>query len=106
MDPVTGFYRDGCCNTGPGDMGLHLICTEVTAEFLVFSKAQGNDLSTPNPLFGFPGLKPGDRWCVCATRWKDAMEAGVAAPVVLEATHISMLEFVSLGDLKAHAVSS
>ncbi len=104
--PLTGFYRDGCCNTGPQDLGLHLVCTQVTAEFLEFSKLAGNDLSTPAPHYGFPGLKPGDRWCVCVTRWKQAMEAGHAAPVVLAATHISTLEFVSLEELKAHAVDS
>ncbi len=104
LDPVTGFYRDGCCNTGAQDAGLHLVCTEVTEEFLTFSKAAGNDLSTPNEMWGFPGLKPGDRWCVCVERWKQAYEAGFAAPVVLEATHISTLEFVNLEDLQALAV--
>jgi hypothetical protein len=102
--PLTGFYRDGCCNTGVDDMGLHLVCTQVTAEFLAFSKQVGNDLSTPAPQYGFPGLKPGDRWCVCVARWKQAMEAGFAAPVVLAATHISALEFVSLEELRAHAL--
>ncbi len=103
-DPVTGFYRDGCCNTGRDDMGLHLVCTEVTAEFLEFSQATGNDLSTPVPEWGFPGLQPGDRWCVCVERWKQAYEAGFAAPVVLEATHISTLEFVNLEHLREYAV--
>jgi len=103
--PMTGFFRDGCCNTGADDMGLHLVCTEVTEEFLKFSRQQGNDLSTPMPQFGFPGLKPGDRWCVCVTRWKDALEAGVAAPIDLEATHISTLEFVDLEVLEAHAIA-
>jgi uncharacterized protein len=102
--PLTGFYRDGCCNTGADDLGLHLVCTQVTAAFLAHQRAIGNDLSTPNPFFGFPGLKPGDRWCLCVTRWKESLEAGVAAPVVLEATHISTLEFVDLADLKKHAV--
>ncbi len=102
--PVTGWFRDGCCNTGPGDMGLHLICVEVTEEFLEFSVEQGNDLVTPMPMYDFPGLKPGDRWCVCATRWKDALEAGVAAPIVLESTHVSMLEFVDLEELQKYAV--
>ena len=102
-DPVTGFYRNGCCDTGPDDAGLHLVCAIMTAEFLEFSQARGNDLSTPNPLFRFSGLKPGDRWCLCATRWREAFEAGVAPQVVLEATHISMLEFASLEELKAHA---
>jgi len=104
--PLTGFYRNGCCDTGAEDRGLHLVCTHVTAEFLAFSKAVGNDLSTPNPAYGFPGLRPGDRWCVCVTRWKDAMEANAAAPIVLEATHISALEFVDLEDLKKHAVAA
>jgi len=102
-DPVTGFYRDGCCNTGPDDAGLHLVCARVTAEFLEFSASRGNDLTTPNPMFGFQGLQPGDRWCLCVLRWKEALEAGVAPPVVLEATHISSLEFVDLEDLEAHA---
>ena len=101
--PLTGFYRNGCCDTGAEDLGLHLICTQVTAEFLAFSKEAGNDLSTPNPYFGFPGLKPGDRWCVCAERWKEAYEAGVIAPVVLEATHLSMLEFMDLEVLQQNA---
>jgi uncharacterized protein len=102
--PLTGFYRNGCCDTGADDLGLHLICTQVTADFLAFSKEAGNDLSTPNPYYGFPGLKPGDRWCVCAERWKEAYEAGVIAPVVLEATHLSMLEFVDLEVLQQNAV--
>ncbi len=106
LNPRTGFYRNGRCDTGPGDLGLHCVCTEVTAEFLEFSRRNGNDLTTPVPEFDFPGLKPGDRWCVCVTRWKEALEAGVAAPVVLEATHISTLEFVSLEDLQRHAVKS
>ena len=104
MDPLTGFYRDGCCNTGQGDFGLHLVCAEVTEEFLAFSKEVGNDLSTPNPMFEFPGLKPGDRWCLCAQRWKQALFAGVAPPVVLASTHISALEFVSIEELQSHAV--
>lgn len=103
-DPLTGFFRDGCCNTGREDMGLHLVCVELTAKFLEFSRARGNDLSTPNPLFGFQGLKPGDRWCLCVTRWKEALEAGMAPKVSLEATHISSLEFVDLEDLQRHAV--
>lgn len=102
--PMTGFYRDGLCRTGPGDVGLHVLCAQVTEEFLEFSKSRGNDLSTPQPAMAFPGLEPGDRWCLCVTRWKEAFEAGVAPPVVLEATHISALEFVDLEDLKAHAV--
>ncbi len=101
-DPMTGFYRDGCCNTGPEDLGLHLVCTVVTEEFLAFSQAAGNDLSTPIPEYGFPGLQPGDRWCLCAQRWKQALNAGHAAPVVLEATHISSLEFIDLEDLQEY----
>ena len=100
-DPATGFYRSGCCDTGPGDDGLHVVCARMTAKFLAFSRSRGNDLATPVPEFGFPGLKPGDRWCLCATRWKETLEAGVAPPVVLAATHISTLEFVSLEELTA-----
>ncbi|MGQ0752602.1 MAG: DUF2237 family protein [Betaproteobacteria bacterium] len=102
--PVTGFYRDGCCNTGPDDPGVHAVCTLMTAEFLEFSRARGNDLSTPMPAFGFPGLKPGDRWCLCAARWKEALDAGMAPRVVLTATHEATLEFVSLDELKKYAV--
>ena len=102
-DPVTGFYRDGCCNTGMEDLGLHLVCTVLTAEFLAHQKSIGNDLSTPNPFYGFEGLRPGDKWCLCVTRWKESLEAGVAAPVVLEATHIAALEFVDIEDLQKHA---
>ena len=105
-DPMTGFYRNGCCDTGAGDVGIHVVCAEVTAEFLAFSAERGNDLSTPAPHFGFPGLRPGDRWCLCAERWKEAYEAGVAPPVVLGATHISALEFVSLEELRQHAVEA
>lgn len=104
--PMTGFYRDGLCRTGPGDVGLHVVCAQVTEEFLEFSKASGNDLSTPQPAMAFPGLKPGDRWCLCVTRWKEAFTAGVAPPVVLEATHISALEFVDIEDLRAFAVEA
>lgn len=102
--PLTGFFRDGCCNTGPGDLGLHVVCAEMTREFLAFSKARGNDLSTPRPEYGFGGLKPGDRWCLCAARWEEARAAGQAPRVLLEATHIAALEVCSLEDLKAHAV--
>ena len=102
--PMTGFYRDGCCRTGPQDLGLHVICAEVTEEFLQFSKARGNNLSTPNPEYDFPGLKPGDRWCLCALHWKEALDAGVAPPVILTATHESALKVVSLKDLKKHAI--
>lgn len=103
-DPVTGFYRDGNCRTGGDDTGLHVICAQVTQEFLAFSLSRGNDLMTPVPEFEFPGLKPGDRWCLCVNRWKEAMDAGVAPPVVLESTHITALEFVTLRDLEQHAV--
>jgi uncharacterized protein (DUF2237 family) len=102
-EPMTGFYRDGCCNTGPGDVGLHLVCAVMTDDFLAFTKSVGNDLSTPRPEWRFPGLKAGDRWCLCVTRWKEALEAGKAPRVVLEATHISSLEYVDLDDLRAHA---
>jgi uncharacterized protein (DUF2237 family) len=104
VEPRTGFYRDGCCNTGPEDLGLHVVCARMTAKFLAFSKAQGNDLSTPQPDLGFPGLKPGDRWCLCAGRWREALDAGAAPPVVLSATHEEALAVVSLEDLKRHAV--
>lgn len=103
-DPMTGYFRDGCCRTGPGDMGLHILCAEMTEEFLEFSQMIGNDLSTPMPEFNFPGLKPGDRWCVCVQRWVEAKDAGVAPPVFLAGTHISTLEFVDLDDLKSYAL--
>jgi len=101
--PMTGFYRDGKCNTGGGDFGAHVVCAQVTEEFLAFTKSQGNDLSTPMPMSDFPGLKPGDRWCLCASRWKEALDAGVAPPVVLSSTHASTLEYVSLNELRQHA---
>ena len=101
--PVTGFYRDGCCNTGAEDLGLHTVCVVLTAEFLTFSKSRGNDLSTPMPQYGFPGLNPGDRWCLCASRWKEAYDANTAPQVVLEATHAVTLQVVSLAALKQHA---
>jgi uncharacterized protein (DUF2237 family) len=101
--PLTGFFRDGCCNTGPDDRGLHTVCVVMTATFLAFSKAAGNDLSTPMPQFGFAGLKPGDRWCLCAARWKEALDAGAAPKVVLEATHAVTLQVVPLAELKKHA---
>ena len=104
--PLTGFYRDGCCNTGPGDVGLHVVCAEVTEEFLAFSRAVGNDLSTPRPEFGFVGLKPGDRWCLCAARWEEARQAGVAPPVLLEATHEAALAVSAKADLLAHAIDA
>jgi len=105
-DPMTGFYRTGCCDTGAQDQGVHTVCAVVTAEFLEYSVAQGNDLVTPHPEFSFPGLKPGDRWCVCADRWREAHEAGVAPPVVLEATHARTLEWVDLDHLKALAADA
>lgn len=100
---MTGFYRDGYCRTGPGDVGLHTVCAVMTAEFLEFSAARGNDLSTPRPEWGFPGLQPGDRWCLCVQRWVEACEAGLAPQIVLEATHSSAIEFVSMEDLLEHA---
>ena len=103
FDPVTGFYRDGCCNTGADDAGAHVVCARVTAEFLEFSQGAGNDLSTPQ--FGFAGLQPGDQWCLCAARWQEAFEAGMAPEVVLEATHMRALEWVNLDDLRRHAVA-
>ena len=103
-DPLTGFYRTGACETGAEDMGLHLVCIQATAEFLAYSKSRGNDLSTPMPEHGFAGIQPGDRWCLCAPRWQEALEDGMAPPVHLEATHILALEFIDLADLKAHAV--
>lgn len=105
MEPLTGFFRDGCCHTGEEDAGSHTVCVEVTEAFLAYSRSVGNDLSTPRPEFGFPGLQPGDRWCVCAARWLQACRAGVAAPVVLAATHERALEIVPLELLKAHATA-
>lgn len=102
--PMTGFYRTGTCETGPQDAGTHVICAQVTAEFLAFTRSRGNDLMTPAQEHGFPGLKPGDRWCLCATRWREALEAGAAPPVILAATHEAALKYVSLGDLKKHAL--
>lgn len=104
FEPVTGFYRDGFCRTGAADAGVHVVCSEMTEEFLVFSASAGNDLSTPRPEWGFPGLVPGDRWCLCASRWTEAFDAGAAPPVILAATHASAVEFASLADLRAHAV--
>lgn len=105
QNPETGFYRDGYCRTGPRDRGQHVICAMMTGEFLEFSKAQGNDLMTPMPQYNFPGLEAGDRWCLCAARWKEAMEAGKAPPVFLEATEESALEVVELEKLKRFAVA-
>ena len=103
-DPVTGFFRDGCCNTSPEDVGSHTVCAVMTDEFLAFSKARGNDLSTPRPEFHFPGLKAGDRWCLCAPRWQEAFIAGMAPKVVLAATHERALEYAAFVDLKKYAV--
>lgn len=103
-EPLTGFFRDGCCRTGRQDLGAHVICARVTAEFLEYSRRRGNDLVTPQPASGFPGLRPGDRWCLCAARWKEALAAGVAPRVVLQATHVQALEIVEMEDLKRHAL--
>jgi uncharacterized protein len=104
LTPRTGFYRTGCCETGADDRGVHTVCVEVTANFLAFSKARGNDLSSPMPDFGFPGLKPGDRWCLCAARWQEALDADTAPRVVLAATHEKTLEIVEFADLKRYAL--
>jgi uncharacterized protein (DUF2237 family) len=103
-EPLTGFFRDGCCNTSPEDIGLHAVCVRVTADFLAFSKSRGNDLSTPLPEFGFPGLRPGDQWCLCAARWQEALAAGAAPRVVLRSTHAAALRVVKLADLKRFAL--
>ena len=105
-DPLTGYYRDGCCNTDDHDQGSHVVCAKVTQEFLDFSLARGNDLVTPRPEHRFVGLEAGDRWCLCAMRWKEALEAGVAPPVVLECTHERALLFVTLAQLQSHAIQS
>lgn len=104
LEPLTGWYRDGCCNTDAADAGLHTVCAVMTEEFLAFSQSAGNDLSMPRPEYGFPGLNPGDRWCLCAGRWEEARVAGFAPEVVLEATHAKTLEITMLGHLQAHAV--
>ena len=104
LAPVTGFFRTGCCDTSLEDIGSHTVCVVMTADFLAFSKRAGNDLSTPASAYGFPGLRPGDRWCLCAPRWQEALEAGQAPQVVLEATHESALNFCTLEDLRRHAV--
>lgn len=104
FDPITGFYRDGCCNTGPDDVGRHTVCARMTDAFLAFSRDRGNDLSTPRPEFGFPGLRPGDRWCLCLDRWLEAEAAGAAPRVVLASTHASVLDTVPLAVLEAHAM--
>lgn len=103
---MTGFYRNGYCQTGPEDTGRHTVCAEMTAAFLAFSRSRGNDLMTPRPEYGFPGLQPGDRWCLCVMRWKEAYDTGLAPPVLLEACHISALEFVTLEELQAHALEA
>jgi uncharacterized protein (DUF2237 family) len=102
-DPLTGYYRDGCCQTDEDDHGTHVVCARMTQEFLIFSLQRGNDLMTPRPAYRFAGLQPGDRWCLCALRWKEALEAGVAPPVILDSTHVKALEVVTLAQLKAHA---
>lgn len=104
LRPMTGFYRDGCCNTGPEDVGSHTVCVVLTAEFLAYSQRVGNDLSTPRPEFGFAGLQPGDRWCLCAPRWEQALDAKAAPRVVLRATHEGALQWCALEDLKRYAV--
>ena len=103
-DPMTGFYRDGCCNTGPGDLGTHTVCAIMTDEFLEYSLNKGNDLITPRPEFGFPGLKAGDGWCLCALRWEEARVAGCAPRVKLTSTNIKILEMVAFEHLKAHQI--
>ena len=103
VEPMTGFHRDGCCATGPEDLGRHVVCAEVTAAFLDYSRSRGNDLVTPRLEYGFPGLRPGDRWCLCAARWQEALTAGVAPPVLLASTHQAALEICDLADLKRHA---
>ena len=104
-DPVTGYFRDGFCNTDEHDFGSHVVCAEITEEFLIFSKAMGNDLSTPRPEFNFPGLKEGDRWCLCALRWKEAYDAGVAPRVYLESCHLNALSYVTKEQLEEFAVN-
>lgn len=104
LDPLTGFYRDGCCNTGPEDIGRHVVCAEMTEEFLAFSRSVGNDLSTPMPMHGFEGLKPGDRWCLCAARWQEAYQAGQAPRVILASTHEAALEICDLDALRSHSL--
>ena len=104
-DPLTGYFRNGCCETGPDDLGTHTVCAIVTEEFLTYTKNQGNDLSSPNPLYGFPGLKPGDQWCLCASRWVEAHEAGCAPLIQPAATHEKTLEFVSMEVLKSYFIT-
>lgn len=104
MDPMTGYYRTGCCESRGDDPGMHVVCAVMTSEFLAFSASRGNDLSTPRPEYGFPGLSAGDQWCLCASRWQEAFDAGKAPQVILKSTHVSALEFCDLADLKAHSV--
>ena len=106
LTPLTGWFRSGCCETTADDVGSHTVCAQVTDAFLAFSRARGNDLVTPVPAYGFPGLKPGDRWCLCVSRWKEALAAGVAPPVVLAATHRAALAVVTLDELRAHAADA
>lgn len=106
LDPVTGFHRDGCCATGSDDVGSHTVCAVMTEAFLAFSRERGNDLSTPVPRYGFPGLRPGDRWCLCAPRWQEAFKAGAAPFVALQATEASALDHCSLADLKRHGIET
>jgi uncharacterized protein (DUF2237 family) len=103
LSPMTGYFRDGCCRSDPTDRGLHVVCVVLTADFLAFSRQRGNDLSTPRPEFDFPGLQPGDRWCLCATRWLEALQAGMAPDVVLESTHLNTLGVVTLDQLRLYA---
>lgn len=103
-EPMTGWYRDGCCQTDEADIGRHVVCAVMTEDFLEFTRSRGNDLSTPVPEHGFPGIKPGDRWCLCVDRWRQALDAGVAPPVVLAATHSAALDVLSLDDLEKHSI--
>ncbi len=103
-DPMTGYFRNGCCDTAAGDMGVHVVCAVMTQDFLTFTRDRGNDLSTPRPEMHFPGLAPGDRWCLCAKRWQEAFDQDMAPGVVLEATHFAALEYIDLEDLQSHAV--
>ena len=103
-EPMTGFFRDGCCNTSAEDLGRHVVCVRVTAEFLEFSRSRGNDLSMPMLEYGFPGLRPGDQWCLCAARWQEALQANAAPRVVLQSTHAAALQVVKLADLKQYAL--
>lgn len=103
-DPLTGFYRDGFCQTGPTDYGTHVVCARMTEAFLTYTKSRGNNLSTPMPMYNFPGLKPGNQWCLCVSRWKEAMVAGFAPPIILESTHEKALQVVTLEELRQYEV--